>query len=289
MAKVAVITRTKDRPVFLKRAIDSVSSQTFNDYIHVIVNDGGDKNAIEALISTLPEETKSKTRLFNRLTSSNAPDTIFNESIDKISSKYFAIHDDDDTWHSEFLERTVEHMEKDQDLGAVVARTDKVIETIQNDVIRLKRQSRWMPHVKVINLYRQCIDNQFTPISTLFRRSAYEAVGKFDSSLPVVGDWEFGIRLLMEYDADFIDPGFSLAHYHHRVSGQGKNSSNHEMHRYYTNKVMNTYLRQELAENRLGVGFIMSQLKFNQTFIALTLDRILPTKVVDKLKRKFSN
>ena len=43
MTKVAVITRTKDRPIFLKRALLSVSSQTFSDYIHVVVNDGGTK------------------------------------------------------------------------------------------------------------------------------------------------------------------------------------------------------------------------------------------------------
>ena len=61
-----------------------------------------------------------------------------------------------------------------------------------------------MPDLKAISLYRQCIDNQLTPIATLFRRSAYEAVDKFDDSLPIVGDREFGIRLLKKFVVGYI-------------------------------------------------------------------------------------
>ena len=43
--RVAIITRTKDRPFLLPRAIDSVLKQTQGDWIHVIVNDGGDASS----------------------------------------------------------------------------------------------------------------------------------------------------------------------------------------------------------------------------------------------------
>ena len=103
MVKVAIITRTKDRPLFLARAIESVTHQTFTDFSHIIVNDGGDKAIIEAAV----ERAKHSTQVFHRDEASNAPDTIFNESIDRIDSEYFVIHDDDDTWHPEFLAQTV--------------------------------------------------------------------------------------------------------------------------------------------------------------------------------------
>ena len=216
MTKVAIITRTKDRPVFLERALKSIASQTFMDYVHVIINDGGDKDAIETIIAGLDKDQRKKTKVFHRKTASDAPDTIFTESIDRVESKYFAIHDDDDTWHSEFLNVTVNYFDEHPQLGAVVARADRIDEVFSGDVIREKKKTQWMPDLKVISLYRQCIDNQFTPIASLFKRDAYTKVGKFDSSLPVVGDWEFGVRLLSEYDADFIDPGYALANYHHR-------------------------------------------------------------------------
>ena len=50
-ARVAVITRCKDRPVFLRRAIGSVLTQTFDDWVHVIVNDGGDPAVVDTLVA----------------------------------------------------------------------------------------------------------------------------------------------------------------------------------------------------------------------------------------------
>lgn len=282
--KVAVITRTKDRPVFLMRALDSVRHQKYQDYVHVIVNDGGDASEVDRIVNGQPESYKQKIQVFHRTNPSNAPDTIFNESIDRVSSDYFAIHDDDDTWHEEFLTRTVGHLDATPDIGAVVVRTDKVTEEVVGQELRQLTADSWMADMSVISIYRQCVDNQFTPISSLFRRSAYESVGKFDETLPVVGDWEFGIRLLLGYDADFIDPGFALAKYHHRKSADNSFASHN--HRYYFNKVANKYLRQELASGDLGVGYIISKTRYEQSYVARTMTRLLPSFVARKLKKR---
>lgn len=292
MKNVAVVTRTKDRPNFLKRAIKSVADQTYGEYVHVIVNDGGDSAVVEEVVAQFNQSVKDKIIVFHRSEPSGAPDTIFNESIDRVDSNFFALHDDDDSWHAEFLERTVEYLENNPDDGAVVVRCDKVVESITDNVISEKRRSIWMEDVRAINLYRQCIDNQMTPIATLFRRSAYEKVGKFDSALPVIGDWEFGVRLLLQCDVGFIDPGYSLASYHHRDVKQGAEGSTsftgNDKHRYYTNKVMNAYLRKELSEGKLGVGHIMSQLKYDQGQLGRMAKSILPRFATDKLKSRFS-
>lgn len=293
MTKIAIITRTKDRPTFLRRALLSVAAQTFDDYVQVIVNDGGDTAAVQNAVDALPEAQRAKVRVFHREVASNAPDTIFNESIDRVDSEYFTIHDDDDTWHPEFLTQTVSVLDEKSDIAAVVVRADKVIERVDGENIHQIKSSPWMPDIKAVNLYRQCIDNQMTPIATLFRRSAYQEVGKFDDSLPVVGDWEFGLRLLMSYDVDFIDPGYPLAFYHHRtykagVEGNTSFASN-DRHRYYTNKIMNKYLRDELREGHVGVGYIMSQLRYNQSNIAKLISRFLPSTIVNRLKRRAGN
>lgn len=291
MKKVTVVTRTKNRPIFLKRAIESVHSQTYKEYVHVIVDDGGDDGVVQAVIDALEEDVKESIELFHRDVSSDAPDTIFNESIDRVNSDYFAIHDDDDTWHPEFLLQTVTHLERYKDKAAVVVSANKIIEGMKGNRIVQKKVVPWMADIKVINLYRQCIDNQFTPIATLFRRSSYEAVGRFDSTLPVVGDWEFGVRLLMDFDADFIDPGYPLANYHHRKkTGSSQDAvSSDDKHRYYTNLVMNRYLRLELNEGRIGVGYIMSQLKYNQFMVASVLRKVAPKRIIELIKRRASN
>jgi hypothetical protein len=187
----------------------------------------------------------------------------------------------------------VAHLEESDAMGAV-ARTDKITEEIMASgyVKQLKKQS-WMPDMKAINLYRQCIDNQMTPITFLYRRSAYDEIGCYDESLPVLGDWDFGIRFLQKYDVEFLDPGFALANYHHRKpTGSSSDNSFGEgqaKHRYWSNKLMNKYLRQELNAGIIGVGYIMSKLKYDQGYMANIVKKFLPTLMVERIKRRIRN
>lgn len=275
MKRVAIITRTKDRPVFLQRALRSVASQSFDDYVHVIVNDGGDPETIERLIRNMTATQRGRTEVFHRPEPSNAPDTIFNESIDLVKSEFVVIHDDDDTWHEDFLKLAVSKLEKNPVAAGVVVRTDKVTETVKNSRIKHLKNEHYMPNMRAISLYQQCLDNQLTPISFLYRRKAYEDVGKYDASLPVVGDWEFGIRLLSKYDVEYIDPGYALAYYHHRKEG-GNSFAAHD-HRKYITKVCNDYLRRDLEAGKIGVGYIMNDLRHQQDNLISLVKKLLPT------------
>lgn len=282
MSKVAIITRTKDRPLFLKRALQSVANQTFTDYTHVVVNDGGDQKVVDELIGQQTDAARDRIKVFHRPESSGAPDTLFNESIARVDSEYVAIHDDDDTWHPEFLQRTVASL--DSGVKGVVARTDNVYEKIvdQNTIEKIKSSS-YMSDMQAVSLYRQCLDNQLTAVAFVYRRDAYEAVGKYDDTLPVVGDWEFGIRFLLSYDVEYLDPGFALAYYHRRIDSD--NSFKDHDHRKNITVVLNKYLRRDLAEGKLGVGYIMNDLRYEQDLLARTVRRLVPGPIA-KLVRK---
>lgn len=285
MAKIAIITRTKDRSVFLPRAIKSIAEQSFDDYVHVIVNDGGDREAVEKIVNSQSPEVLSKIKLFHRSDPSGAPDTIFNESIDRVESEYVAVLDDDDTWHKDFLLQTTQHLDNTNGAAGVVVRTDKVIEKLKDNTIQTIKSERLLPDLQAISLYRQFIDNQLMTNAFVFRRSAYEKVGKYDESLPVVADWEFGIRFLQEYEVDFLDPGFALANYHHRV-GTKDNSFVRHSHRKYVTLVANRYLRKDLKNGILGAGYIISDLKYRQDSRNDFIKRIIPTRVLKVIKRK---
>ena len=47
---VSIITRTKNRPLFLARAIKSVTTQTYTEWQHIIVNDAGNKEIVENIV-----------------------------------------------------------------------------------------------------------------------------------------------------------------------------------------------------------------------------------------------
>lgn len=286
--KVAVITRTKNRPLFLERAIKSVHNQSCEDFVHVIINDAGNQAPVDALVSQYHDLIKDRVKVIHN-TKSHGMEAASNKAIKSIDSTYVAIHDDDDTWHPDFLKEAIAKLEETGAPG-VVARADKVTEVLRGDKIVQLKTEPWMPELKAINLYRQCIDNQMTPITFVYRRDAYNQLGGYDESLPVLGDWDFGIRFLEKFDVEFIDPGYALARYHHRKATGSTADSNfgsgQEKHRYYTNKLMNKYLRQELAEGRLGVGYIMSQNRYMQNYVSRLTHKVMPNFLASRLKRR---
>jgi glycosyltransferase involved in cell wall biosynthesis len=291
MTTVAVITRTQNRPLFLERAIKSIHNQSFTDFVHVIINDAGDPGPVDALVEKYKDLLGDRVKVIHNA-ESHGMEAASNKAIKSVNSEYIAIHDDDDTWHKDFLKLAVIKL-KEVDAVGVVVRTDKVTEQVSadgNKIAKVKSE-QWMPDLRVINLYRQCIDNQMTPITFLYKRVVFDKIGYYDESLPVLGDWDFGIRFLQKYDVEFLDPGYALAFYHHRNYMAGSTSNNsfgdgNERHRYWSNKLMNKYLREELANGRLGVGYIMSQLKYNQGYLSAMIKNVLPKFIVARLRNK---
>jgi hypothetical protein len=66
--------------------------------------------------------------------------------------------------------------------------------------------------------------NTFPPIAALFRRSILDTAGYFDSSLPVLGDWEFNLRAVRE--GGFVSVPERLANYHTRTPESDRAAGN---------------------------------------------------------------
>lgn len=284
MSKVAIITRTKDRPLFLPRAIESVARQTYRDYIHVIVNDGGDEQEVQSVVNAASDDAKETIKLFHRPKASGAPDTIFSESIDRVESMYVAIHDDDDSWHPEFLERSLELLETGS--KGVLSRTDRVYERLESSEIKPIKSKPYMKNLKSVTLERQCFENQLTPISFIFERATYEKIGKYDDSLSVAGDWEFGIRFLMDAKVDYLDPGFALAHYHRRVNIEDHSYSAHN-HSRVVDTVKKKYLNNQDPKMQ-QVGRLIEKVHNEHRNKHKILRRLVPKSLL-KYRRKFIN
>jgi hypothetical protein len=58
----------------------------------------------------------------------------------------------------------------------------------------------------------------------LFRRSLLDSIGYFDSSLPVLGDWEFNLRAVR--DGEFVFIPERLANYHTRTPESDRAAGN---------------------------------------------------------------
>ncbi len=218
--RVAVIVRTKDRPVMLQRAVRDVLAQTFRDWIMVIVNDGGDVTTLELVLEQFADELADRVVTINNPVSLGMQ-TASNVGIDACDSDFIVIHDDDDTWMPEFLARTVDRMDQEgwnPRVAGVVTWSEVVVEQIV-DGYEIVENDRFIFNDRLHNLslVDLGIENRFPPISFLFRRSAFEEVGRFREEFGVLGDWDFHLRILERFDIDVIPE--PLAGYHHRHQG----------------------------------------------------------------------
>jgi len=212
--RVAVVTRTRNRPLMLRRAAISIQNQTFTDLAWLVINDGGDPEAVEKVLSDQPCLRYERTVIHNP--SSQGMEAASNSGIRATDSDYIVIHDDDDTWEPEFLERCVGFLDADvaERYAGVVTHSTYVSERISATGIMVERTWPFNRSLQHIALPELAAGNLFPPISFLFRRSVYDQAGGFDESLEVLGDWDFNLRALSIADIGVIPE--LLANYHHR-------------------------------------------------------------------------
>lgn len=213
---VAILVRTKGRPRFLSRALENIAQQTFTDYTVCVINDGGDEQATRAVIEASP---LGSGRVQLLTTAGGNMEAASNAGLAATTSKYVAIHDDDDLWAPEFLERTVAALEES---GALMC-TTRVVERYERknaegefEVYEERIFHDGLPSVGLQFLFRT---NRAVPIGILYRRSLHELVGFYDESLPVVGDWEFNMRAASVADILLVDE--PLAYWSLRPDAEG--------------------------------------------------------------------
>ena len=254
-SKVAVITRSKDRPVFLKRAMQSVLSQTFRDWIHVIVNDGGNPSTVDALVAFHADAYDGRVRVIHH-GESKGMQNASNAGLDAVDAEYVVIHDDDDSWEPEFLRATtgfLDARDPESPVRGVVTQSNQVTEEIlvSGQLKQLARKP-YYPFMEV-GLKDMLRRNLFPPIAFLYRRDVHEKIGRFRQEFDVLGDHDFNLRFLRHFEIAVL-PEFH-ANYHWRHGSQGNTvTRSRNVHRVMLNRMQNAYHRQLLDDPATAVG-----------------------------------
>lgn len=260
-ARVGIITRTKDRPALLKRALESIVNQSFDDWIMVVVNDGGDPETVDMLVDAFVARAKGKILVLHNPVSLGM-EAASNRGIASVRTEYLAIHDDDDSWAPEFLTITVPELDlarkKFPRVAAVIAKANAIFERMDGNTIKIESVEPYRSWMRegFISLDSMLIENQFAPIQMVFSYDAAKEVGFFREDLLVLGDWDFNIRFMARYDI-YVIPQV-LAFYHHRIADQSVygNSiiASRSRHESYNQMLRNEWLRKDLATASVGVG-----------------------------------
>ena len=224
MTMVAVVMRTYERPVLLARAIASVQNQTFSDWELIIVNNGGDPDGVESVVSVARNTTGTSKITVLHLPERVGMEEASNQGLRATSSEYFAIHDDDDSWRPTFLETAVKTFSSHPVASAVLTGVTRVHETFIDGKVWPVMHENFPLDDARLTYDRLIGGNTFPPIAALFRRSLLENVGYFDSSLHVLGDWEFNLRAVRRGKFVFVPE--RLANYHTRTPESDRAAGN---------------------------------------------------------------
>lgn len=215
VGRVLIVMRTRWRLHMLPRAIRSVLSQTYPHWFLQIVNDGGPPHLVEGEVGPYRHLLAGRLGILHR-EQQHGMEAASNAGIAAGPGEFIAIHDDDDSWSPEFLERMVGRLHATGDMAAV-SRSRLVREAWKEGEYVRRQVVEFGPLVDCITAADLVSSNRFPPISLVFRRQAYDEVGPFPEELPALGDWLFNRRLAARHAIGVVPE--SLANWHLREPG----------------------------------------------------------------------
>lgn len=189
---VSVIVRTKDRPMLVKRALRSISKQTYRPVEVVLVNDGGCDLDSEELQGILGDVSLNYISLGKNTGRAHAG----NVGLDNVKGKYIGFLDDDDELSPEHLRDLAAKLANS---GSKVAYTDAEVVivdiTAEGDVVE---KFRHLYYSQDFSPEMLLIQNYIPFICLLFEKSVFDGV-RFDESFEIFEDWKILIKLSERY------------------------------------------------------------------------------------------
>lgn len=185
---VSVVIPTRDRALLVRRAIASALAQTLGD-LEVLVIDDGSTDDTSAVVSALADR---RVRLLRREAPGGAA-RARNAGIEAARGELVAFLDSDDEWRSTKIERQVERLRESTD----PSRTLVYCPSIRHDALT-GRAVAWRRELHEGLVFDRILAGwSFVPSVCLVSRSALQAVGGFDETLPAVEDVDLWMRLAL--------------------------------------------------------------------------------------------
>lgn len=259
---VSVITRTKDRPLLLPRVVDSLARQSVRDFEWIIVNDGGDRACVDETRARAERGGLRARAIHHDLCL--GMEAASNTGIALAGEPWILIHDDDDSLEPQFMEETLNFLGHNPHYIGVVTHSYKIVETIEKGSINQRSRHILNPRLESVDLPLLAMRNQFPPISFVFSREACDRVGGFDATLPVLGDWDFNLRMLLHGDIGLLPR--PLANHHHRYDVAAGDeaygntvTAGRQRHLEWESRYRHAKLRQDIQSGKPGLGYILAQ------------------------------
>ncbi len=252
--EVSVIIPTYNRAELLKRSIQSVLNQTYQNFELIIVDDCSDDNTREIVKSFKDPKIR-----YYKHSKNKGPAAARNKGIKHAKGKYIAFQDSDDEWLPEKLEIQIDCFKNsEKEIGVVYCRAikknGKKTDNFPSPKIS-KADGYIYPYI--------CRGNFILMPSAVIKKECLTDTGGFDELFTHMEDWELLIRISKKYNIRFIDVPLVKIHY----TPGGVNEQGLLIEAITTEKILNKHYNEFKNDKKLIahyeylIGNLQSQLK----------------------------
>lgn len=181
--KISVITPSLNRALLLESAMQSVVSQNYPNYEHIII-DGGSTDGTEQVIRRYP-----------RIRFVSAPDQgmydALNKGLEIATGEIIGFLNTDDLYAEKFFSVMAQKFD-DIEIMAVAGRAIVFSESPDGKITTV---DSFFPEAKSLIECSTIGSNFFN--AWFFRRSTFDRIGKFNASYKIIGDRDFMLRFAL--------------------------------------------------------------------------------------------
>jgi glycosyltransferase involved in cell wall biosynthesis len=196
--EVSVILPTYNRAHLIKRAIQSVLNQTYQNFEIIVVDDGSTDNTEEEVVRNL----NNKKIRYIRHNENKGAASARNTGIKVARGEFIAFQDSDDEWSINKLERQMEVF-KNAPLEVGVVYTGGWLirdnERTHRPLFTTKQREG--------SIYKELFEWRITRLTTpatIVKKECFNRVGMFDERLSRFIDWDLWLRISKYYEFKYI-------------------------------------------------------------------------------------
>ncbi len=187
--RVSVIIPVFNRPLLIRDAVESILSQTYDDYELILVDDGSQEET-KKVLRQYSESYPQKIRVI--FCKHKGVSAVRNVGIRSARGFYLAFLDSDDLWISSKLAKQISFMDEAQ---VAVSQTEE--KWIRNGKVVNPRKKHAKRSGKIFfDCLPLCI---VSPSAVVIKKEVFDKVGLFDEKLLACEDYDLWLRISLFY------------------------------------------------------------------------------------------
>jgi len=193
---ISAIIPVFNRPVLVKRAINSILSQTYKNFEIIVVDDGSTDET--------PVVLKGYDGRINSIrTENHGVSAARNTAVHHATGKYIAFLDSDDEWKKDKLQKQFDHL---------IQYNYKVTQTEEIWIKDGKFKNKTKKHIKPVDdIFIPSLDIcMVSPSAVMMEKALFEAYGGFDEALAVCEDYDLWLRMSLNEKFGLLDEPLTI-------------------------------------------------------------------------------